>query len=236
MSMIRVVICEDMDNIREHFAELVSMCDDMEVVDVAKSGGEIKTVAMKTKPDIILMDIQMESEKAGIDATRFVTENLPNTSVIILTVCDDDEYIFEALEAGAVDYLLKSSSQNELIDAITNAYNKDVTLSNTIMQKVVNEFVKMKREKKRFMYLVNMMCNLSPTEIEILRYLCMGKKRREIAEIRCVELVSIHTAITRIMKKLGYGNSRDMMDDLNSLGILPLIIDYDINKNGSGMN
>ena len=226
MSKIRVVICEDMDNIREHFVDLVSTCDDMEVVAVAKSGEEIKEVAIKTKPDIILMDIQMESEKAGIDATRFINDELPNTSVIILTVCDDDVYIFEALEAGAVDYILKSAPQNELIDAITNAYNKNVALSNTIMQKIVNEFVKMKREKKSFMYLVNMMCNLSPTEIEILRYLCMGKKRREIAEIRCVELVSIHTAITRIMKKLGYDNSRDMLEDLNSMGILPMIIEH----------
>lgn len=80
------------------------------------------------------------------------------------------------------------------------------------------------------MYLVNMMCNLSPTEIETLRYFCMGKTRREIADIRCVELVSVHTAITRVMKKLGYSNSRDMIKDLNALNILPLITEHDIKK------
>ena len=230
MSKIRVAVCEDMESINKHFVELISSRDDMEVVAVAKSGSEIKEKALKTKPDIILMDIQMESEKAGIDATKAILEQMPDTSVIILTVHDDDKLIFEAFEAGAVDYILKSVPQNEIFDAIINAYNKDVTLNHHIAQKIVNEFVKMKREKTSLMYLVNMMCNLSPTEIETLRYFCMGKTRREIADIRCVELVSVHTAITRVMKKLGYSHSRDMIKDLNALNILPLITEHDIKK------
>lgn len=230
MSKIRVAVCEDMESIRKHFADLISLRDDMEIVAVCESGEEIKEEALRTRPDIVLMDIQMESEKAGISATRFITNQLPNTSVIILTVCDDDNYIFEAFEAGAVDYILKSAPQNELFAAVINAYEKDVTLHNNITQRLVEEFVKMKREKTSFMYLVNMMCNLSPTEIEVLKYLCVGKTRREIADIRCVELVTIHTTITRIMKKLGYKNSRDMINELNSLGILPLIIEHSVKK------
>ena len=230
MSKIRVAVCEDIDSIRKHFVDLISSRNDMEIVGVAKNGEEIKDVALKEKPDIILMDIQMETEKAGIDATKELSGQLPDTSIIIITVHDDDKLIFEAFEAGAVDYILKDVSQEELFDSIINAYNKDVVLSNNITQKIVNEFVKMKKEKKSLMYLVNMMCNLSPAEIDILRHLCMGKTRREIAEIRCVELVSIHTAITRMMKKLGYGNSREMIDELNQLGILPLIIEHDTKK------
>ena len=230
MSKIRVAVCEDIDSIRKHFVDLISSRNDMEIVGVARNGEEIKEVALKEKPDIILMDIQMETGKAGIDATKELSDRLPDTSIIIITVHDDDKLIFEAFEAGAVDYILKDVSQEELFDSIINAYNKDVVLSNNITQKIVNEFVKMKKEKKSLMYLVNMMCNLSPAEIDILRYLCMGKTRREIAEIRCVELVSIHTAITRMMKKLGYGNSREMIDELNQLGILPLIIEHDTKK------
>lgn len=230
MSKIRVAVCEDIGSIRKHFIDLISSRDDMEIAGVAKNGEEIKEVALKEKPDIILMDIQMETEKAGIDATKELSDQLPDTSIIIITVHDDDKLIFEAFEAGAVDYILKDVSQAELFDSIINAYNKDVVLSNNITQKIVNEFVKMKKEKKSLMYLVNMMCNLSPAEIDILRYLCMGKTRREIAEIRCVELVSIHTAITRMMKKLGYGNSREMIDELNQLGILPLMIEHDTKK------
>ncbi|MDD6564666.1 MAG: response regulator transcription factor [Clostridiales bacterium] len=230
MSKIRVAVCEDIDSIRQHFVDLISSRNDMEIVGVARNGEEIKDVALKEKPDIILMDIQMETEKAGIAATKELSGQLPDTSIIIITVHDDDKLIFEAFEAGAVDYILKDVSQEELFDSIINAYNKDVVLSNNITQKIVNEFVKMKKEKKSLMYLVNMMCNLSPAEIDILRYLCMGKTRREIAEIRCVELVSIHTAITRMMKKLGYGNSREMIDELNQLGILPLIIEHDTKK------
>lgn len=230
MSKIRVAVCEDIDSIRKHFVDLISSRNDMEIVGVARNGEEIKEVALKEKPDIILMDIQMETEKAGIAATKELSGQLPDTSIIIITVHDDDKLIFEAFEAGAVDYILKDVSQEELFYSIINAYNKDVVLSNNITQKIVNEFVKMKKEKKSLMYLVNMMCNLSPAEIDILRYLCMGKTRREIAEIRCVELVSIHTAITRMMKKLGYGNSREMIDELNQLGILPLIIEHDTKK------
>ena len=77
MAKIRVAVCEDMESINKHFVDLISSRSDMEVVASAKSGAQIKELALKTKPDIILMDIQMESEKAGIEATKAILERLP---------------------------------------------------------------------------------------------------------------------------------------------------------------
>ena len=227
MAKIKVAVCEDMESINKHFVELISSRSDMEVVASAKSGAQIKELALKTKPDIILMDIQMESEKAGIEATKAISEQLPGANIIILTIHDDDKLIFEAFEAGAVDYILKSVPQNELFDAIINAYNKDVTLNHNIAQKIVSEFVKMKREKTSLMYLVNMMCNLSPTEIETLRYFCMGKTRREIAYPnteyqRCI----VHQA-RNALKYVAEKDKKVFANDLKSIVYGELSIMYD---------
>ncbi|MBP3360455.1 MAG: response regulator transcription factor [Clostridia bacterium] len=223
MHKIHVAICDDIKQMRDYFSELIATQEDMEVVGTSDSGAGMVELAKRLKPDVILMDIQMESEFAGIDATASILKDFPSANIIIITVHDDDEFIFDAFVAGAVDYLVKNVSDDELFEAIRNAHKRNVQLNNDISHKIVNEFIKMKKEQKSFMYLVNMMCNLSPYEMETLQLLCKGVKRKEIAEMRCVELVTIHTMVARIMKKLGYKNSNEMINEINELGVLPLI-------------
>lgn len=219
MDKIRVAICEDMKQVREYFSATISAQEDMEVVGEAENGINIMEFAERVKPEIILMDIQMETERAGINATAMLKQKLPEIKIIISTIHDSDELIFEAFEAGAVDYILKSENEEDLLSAIRNAHANN----RLAVHKVIDEFCKMKREKQSLMHMVTMMCNLSPTELETLVMLCGGMKRSEIAERRCIELITVHTMVGRIMKKLGYKNSHDMIEDVKALGVLDLI-------------
>lgn len=225
MNKIRVAVCDDIKQMRDYFSDIISAREDMEVVAIAERGDEIVQLAAQTKPDVILMDIQMESGRAGIDATMKITNELPEISIIILTVHDDDELIFDAFVAGAVDYLVKSVSVEDIFESITNAYNRNMQLNNRITQTIMGEFIRMKKERKSLLYLVNMMCNLSPGELETLQLLCAGMSRKRISEMRHVELVTVHTTVGRIMRKLGYKNSSTMIDDINTLGVLNSIKD-----------
>lgn len=219
MEKIRVAICEDMKHVREYFSAVISAQEDMELVGEAENGVNILEFAEKARPNVILMDIQMESERAGIEATIKLKEQFPEIKIVISTIHDSDELIFEAFEAGAMDYILKNGNEEELLSAVRNAHSN----THLAMQRVIDEFRKMKKEKQSLMYMVNMMCNLSPTELETLTLLCQGMKRSEIAERRCVELITVHTMVGRIMKKLGYKNSFAMIEDVKSLGVLNLL-------------
>lgn len=225
MEKIKVAICEDMKQVREYFAAVISAQEDMEAVAATENGADIIEAVREKNPEIVIMDIQMETERAGIDATAYITENYPNVKVIIATVHDDDELVFEAFTAGAVDYVLKNENENELLEAIRNAHANNTQFNHVINKKIVNEFKKMKKERQSLMYVVTMMCNLSPTELQTLSLLCDGVKRSEIARSRCVELVTVHTMVGRIMKKLGYKNSFDMIEDIKRLDVLKLIKD-----------
>ena len=223
MEKIRIAICEDMKQVREYFVQVISQQKDMEIVGEAESGAEIIKLAEEKRPEIVLMDIQMETERAGIDATAAITDEFPEIKVIITTIHDSDELIFDAFCVGAVDYILKNENPGELLSAIRNAHDNNTRLNHNVAGKVLEQFRKMKRERQSLMYLVNMMCNLSPMEFETLSLLCDGVKRSEIAKRRCVELVTIHTMVGRIMRKLGYKNSGDMIEDIRSLDVLKLI-------------
>ena len=223
MDKIRVAICEDMKPVREYFSRVISSHEDMEIIGEADNGADIIKLTEKLRPEIILMDIQMETERAGIDATETIVSEYPDTKVIITTIHDSDELVFDAFCVGAVDYILKTENEAELLTAIRNTYNNNIQLNHNVAGKIIDEFRKMKKERQSLMYLVGMMCNLSPMEFETLSLLCDGVKRSEIAEMRCVELVTVHTMVGRIMRKLGYKNSRDMIEDIRSLDILKLI-------------
>ncbi|UKI37685.1 MAG: response regulator transcription factor [Clostridiales bacterium] len=93
-----------MPKIVQYFSDMVNSQSDMEVVGTAQSGAEVVSVVDETKPDIVLMDMQMEYQNAGVDATRTICEKNPGTKVIMITVHGEDDYMFEAYAAGVVDF------------------------------------------------------------------------------------------------------------------------------------
>ena len=217
MKKISVLLVDDIEQYRNHFAKILGNEDDVEVIGVAGSGKEAVLMALELKPDVILMDIQMENDKAGIDATREILKVLPDTKIIILTIYDDNENIFDGYEAGICDFILKTSTPEMIISTIRDTMNYS-DIHKRINNIVASEMVNLKKERKSFLYCLNLMTKLSRGELEVLLLLCQGKKYREIAEERFVAESTVRVMINKISKKFGDNNIREIINQMKENG------------------
>src|ERR1700680_4925145 len=138
-SAIRLLIAEDQPLVRRGVALLLAMEPDMEVVGQACNGAEAVDLALLQRPDVVLMDLHMPV-KSGVAATREITRALPGTQVLVLTTLDDDETVFEAVRAGALGYLLKDVTEQELLDTIRALRRGESRLTPQIARKVMDQF------------------------------------------------------------------------------------------------
>lgn len=191
----------------------------MELVGTANSGRDIVGLAAELSPDIILMDIQLETEEAGIEATDIILKNNPSIKVIMLTVHKEDDLIFKSYGAGAVDYIIKTEPEEDVIASIRNVYNNEIFIRPNIAKKILGEFSKLHRQKESILYTITLLTSLTNSELEILKLLYSGGKRAEIADRRNVELVTINTQIRNILKKLGYKSTKEMIQSLKNLKV-----------------
>lgn len=201
MDKIRIMIVDDMEEIRNHLCYTLKNEHNIEVVASASSGKEAYDIAVKTKPDVILMDIQMESDTSGIAAGKKILNVLPSTKLIALTMYVDSEKITDAYMAGFVDFIAKNSSIVEIITAIQNAIAPNA-LSTDVEKIIINEMIKLKIQQKQLIACMQIISACSKSEFELLQRLCEGMKYKDIAKQRCVEEVTVRSMVTRISNKL----------------------------------
>ena len=176
---IRVLLCDDHTLFRQGIKKLLELEEDIKIAGEANNGQEMLDVLKKTMPDIILMDIGMPLMD-GVTATHKVKKVSPGTSIIILTVYEDEAHIFEAIKAGAMGYLLKDASIEELIEAIRKVYKGEALIQPVIAAKVLKEFAMAdKRKIKNGDKFYN---DLTEREKEILRLIVLGGTNKEIAK------------------------------------------------------
>jgi two-component system, NarL family, response regulator NreC len=195
---IQVVIADDHAIVRSGLSMLINAQEDMEVVGMATDGGEAVDLALKFRPHIIVMDLSMPPGENGLSATMKLRELAPDIGVLVLTMHDDEEYLFRVLQAGASGYILKSAPDIVLIDAIRTVYKGDAYLYPSATKTLIQEF--MQRVQKgvdtdRFNV-------LTEREQEILVLVAKGYANKEIAEKLCVSVKTIETHKTKIMEKL----------------------------------
>lgn len=198
---IRVLLADDQALFREGLETLLSVHKDIQVVGQAVNGQDAVDQALKLRPDVILMDMQMPVLN-GIGATRRLKQSLPECRVIVLTTFDDKETIFDALRAGAVGYLLKDVGSAQLADSIRRTARGDSILDPSVAAKVVQEF-------SRVSSLVGGTSSevlpepLSDREIELLRLIASGLSNKEIGETLFITEGTVKNHITHILGKLG---------------------------------
>jgi DNA-binding NarL/FixJ family response regulator len=221
-SEIRLIIADDMLPIREYLSMVLSHESDMEVLEVVGSGSEAVERASVTRPDVILMDLEMETPRAGVEAiSRLMSMNI-DIRCVVLTHFSDDETVFAAFEAGATDYVLKDSSATEIIEAVRAAANDMSPIRPQIARMIRSEFRVMRSERASLVATLNIVYRLTPTELGILRMLADGKDRAEIAKIHCVESSTIRTHVGNILKKFEESSVKDVVDRLRNLGIFDI--------------
>ena len=140
--MIKVLIADDQELIRQSLQIVLDSKEGLEVTDVAADGQEVIRCVRKQKPDVVLMDIRMP-KMDGVQCTKIIKENYPQIKIIILTTFDDDEYVYNALKFGASGYLLKGVSMEELENAIRTVYGGRAMINPDIATKVLRLFSRM---------------------------------------------------------------------------------------------
>ena len=219
---IKVLLADYMDSFNRHFSRMLEKENDIEVVGAAQSGREAVILTKLLCPDVILMDIQMETDWAGIEASAQILKEQPKVKIIVFTIHDDSETIINAYEAGVVDYILKTASPEEVIGAIRDAMNFDDT-QKKVNRVVKDEMVKLRKERDSFMYCVNLISRLSASELETLKLLCDGKKYREIADARFVSESTVRVMVNKITKKLSGESIRSIVKQMNENGIAKML-------------
>ena len=202
MSPIRVLLADDQHLVRAGFRALLDDADDIEVVGEAGNGREAVELARSARPDVVLMDIRMPVLD-GLEATRRIVadELLAGVRVLVLTTFDLDEYVFEALQAGASGFVLKDDPPEQLLAAIRTVAAGDALLSPTITKRVINQFTRIPRPTppKEF-------DELTTREQEVFRLIANGLSNTEIAHELYISDTTVKTHITHILQKL---NLRD---------------------------
>jgi DNA-binding NarL/FixJ family response regulator len=197
--MIRVVLADDQELVRSGFAALLQAEDDIDVVGEAADGLEVVGLATRTRPDVILMDIRMP-ELDGIEATRRIARNADLTSVhvVILTTFELDEYVFEAIRAGAAGFLVKDTDADELLRAIRVVAGGEALLSPRVTTRLIAEFASRTRKARS----VPGLDELTPREREVVSLIAQGLSNDQIAGQLYVSPSTAKTHATRAMMKL----------------------------------
>ena len=195
--MIRVLIADDQGMIRAGLRSLLEAEPDLCVVAEAADGAEAVTAARRTSPDVVLMDIRMP-EVDGLEATRRVVADLPSARVLVLTTFDLDEYVYEALRAGASGFLLKDAPAEDLVAAVRILARGDALLAPAVTRRVIESFVSSPRPTAP-----PELDSLSPREAEVLRLLARGRSNAEIAGELFVSEATAKTHVSSVLAKLG---------------------------------
>jgi NarL family two-component system response regulator LiaR len=197
---VRVLLVDDHRLVLEMLADSLALADDVEVVGTATNGAEGVQVAKRERPDVILMDIEMD-QMSGIDATRQISQALPNTRVVMLTANDDQATILDAIESGAVGYLTKDRALvDDVVTTVRRAHQGEIMLPPALIGRLVTSLAARRREQIERQALAEA---LTPREREILELIAEGADNKTIADRLVVSPHTVRTHVQNVLAKLG---------------------------------
>lgn len=199
--MIRTLVADDHQVVREGFAALLGTQADMEVVASAADGAEAVRLSAEHRPDVVLMDVRMPVLD-GIEATRQITaagDDGDGPRILILTTFDLDDYVYDALQAGASGFLLKDVPAETLFEAVRVIAGGEALLAPAITRRLIAEFARMRPRQVR----PEALSDLTPREREILGLVAEGLSNREIAERLVLSDETVKTHVSHVLRKLG---------------------------------
>jgi two-component system, NarL family, response regulator LiaR len=193
----KVIICDDQSIVREGLAMLLKLEPDIQVVGIAEDGAMAVELVEKEKPDMVLMDLKMPIMN-GVEATRQIRTRHPEIRVLVLTSYDDDQWVFDAIKAGASGYLLKDTPREELIKAVKGTGTGKTFVDPSIAGKVLEQVSSHQTHDSTYIT-----GKLTEREIEILRLVAKGLSNLDIAERLFLSEGTVRNHVSAVLTKLG---------------------------------
>jgi DNA-binding NarL/FixJ family response regulator len=197
--VIRVLVADDQTLVRAGFRAILEVQDDLEVVGEAEDGDEAVALARELRPDVVLMDIRMPNVD-GIEATRRLIRDGDAPRILMLTTFDLDEYVYEAMKAGASGFLLKDAPRDQLVGAVRTVAAGDALLAPALVRRLIEDFV---RRPAPGAGPPAELDDLTEREREVLTLIARGLANAEIAARLFVSEATVRTHVTHILAKLG---------------------------------
>src|SRR5215208_4537223 len=220
----RLAIVDDHELARESLQNMLSDEIDIEIVGEAANGRQALLLCSRLRPDLILMDVRMP-EMDGLAATKEVKERYPETSVMMLTMHENPDYLLEALKAGAAGYVLKDAPQEEIIEAVRRVRNgenpMDTELAARLLRRLATEG-EMWRGARSSQGATPAVESLTPRELEVLGLMKLGRTNRQIAADLVISLGTAKNHVEHIISKLGVSDRMQAVVKALELGILNL--------------
>ena len=215
MEAIKVLIVDDHTVVRDGLTAMLGRESDFHVVGEAANGVQAVERSRQLKPDVILMDLRMP-ELDGVQAMRQIREDDPTVKFLVLTTYDSDEYIFDAIEAGAKGYLLKDTSRQELFRALRAASRDESLIEPAVAGKVLNRLAQLSRQATSDGE------TLSERELEVLKHLAKGSANKEIASTLSISESTVKTHVANIFHKLEVNGRMEAVTKAMQKGIIKL--------------
>ena len=193
----KILLCDDQAVIRDGLEMLLNLEKDFQVVGVAQDGAEAVELAAQKQPDLILMDLKMPIMN-GIEATREIRTKFPNIKILVLTTYDDDEWVFDAIRAGASGYLLKDTPRQKIVEAIRGTMDGKSFVDPAIAGKLLNQVASKQTQPTSLLT-----DKLTERELDVLRLIAKGINNSEIAAQLHLSEGTVRNHVSAILEKLG---------------------------------
>jgi DNA-binding NarL/FixJ family response regulator len=193
----KVIICDDQDIVRDGLELLLKLESDIEIVGIASDGSEAVEMAVREKPDLVLMDLKMPVMN-GVDATREIKSKCPGVKVLVLTTYGTDDWVFDAIRAGASGYLLKDAPREGVLSAIRGTVEGKTYVDPSVAGKILGELSGTKKKPA-----ASITGKLTQREIEVLQLLAKGLSNDDIAKQLFLSEGTVRNHISSIVAKLG---------------------------------
>lgn len=214
--MIRLLIVDDHAVVRSGLKLLLGAKQDIEVVGEAADGDEAIQKAVELKPDVVLMDLSMPHGKDGMTATEELKKLIPEIYILVLTMHDDEQYLFRAIQAGASGYILKNAPHEELLNAISLVASGNAYLTPDATKRLMGQYIEQVKNGEG----ADEFESLSDREKEVLSWTAKGYSNKEIAEMLIISVKTVETHKSNLMEKLGLKTRPDLIKYAMKKGLL----------------